>query len=426
MITVEKTFNGVAIVGLIVFGAFLSGIFYLMEGAAIPLTAFQLTLFFGFFAYALRFIITRDLEVQIYGLEVGYLLLLALIFLSLVYSPNRVEGLFYGIRLITLLAMTYLIYNAINTVRDFKIIVWVIVVSGTLVAVKSLYDTYNNPEIIAFNLINTGKRIMRAAGDNSDPNRFAITFALPFMFLLNYIITVESKKIKAILFVPFLLVIAAVLVTYSRSTWVAFVIGGAISIKHYKKYSVLLILGGVAMLVLMFSSTAQAMFISIFQRIKDIFAGSSDDSSNIRLMLLSGAIQMFVDSYTFGVGFQSFSVRFQHYFHKQDTIGVYESHNEYYKVLAELGLVGFLVFMYILTKIVRIAIKNLGAENKETEMYAVSLLCSLVAYLIFFIFYSGMMYNALFFINVALIFTLYKIILVDNGPAKSSTENIVA
>lgn len=424
MITVEKTFNGVAIIGLIVFGAFLSGIFYLMEDAAIPLTIFQLTLFLALFAYVFNIIASRNVEIQVYGLETAYLLLLALIFLSLIYSPNRVDGLFYGVRFVTLLAMTYLIYNAINSYKDFKIIVLVIVISGTLVALKSLYDTYNNPEIIAFNLINTGKRIMRSAGDQADPNRFAITFALPFMFLLNYFITVESKKLKLAILIPFLLITAAVLVTYSRSTWVAFFIGGAISIKYYKKYSVILILAGVGIVVLMFSSTAQTIFISIFQRVKDIFAGSSDDSSNIRLMLLYGAIHMFIDSYTFGVGFQSFSVHFQYYFHKQETVGVYEPHNEYYKVLAELGIIGFIVFMYIISKFVRVAVANLNANDKQMDVFAVSLLCSLIAYLAFFLFYSGMMYNSLFFINVALIFTLHKIKKSTEKMASLSTQSI--
>lgn len=44
------------------------------------------------------------------------------------------------------------------------------------------------------------------------------------------------------------------------------------------------------------------------------------------------------------------------------------------------------------------------------RIFAISLLCSLIAYFIFFMFYASLMYNALFFINVALIFTLNKVV----------------
>ncbi|WP_417371869.1 O-antigen ligase family protein [Gelidibacter japonicus] len=410
MISIDKTFSGVVIVAPIILGAFLSGILYLLEGFSIPLTIFQLTLVCGFIFFGLKKIITRDISLEIYGLEIEYILFLTIIFLSLIYSPDRGEGLFYSVRYITLLAMTYLIYNSINTISEFRIIIVVVVFSALLVALKSIFDTYSNPEIIAFNYINAGRKLMRSAGDETDPNRFAISFAMPFMLLLNLVIVLKDKKLKTVLFGFLMLVIIAVLITYSRSTWVAFFFASAVAFKYHKKYSIILYVFIFSLLILIVSESAQTILVSIIQRVKDIFAGSSDDSSNIRIMLFIGGMKMFFDSYMVGIGFHGFSTRFQEYFPTQETVGVYEAHNEYYRILAELGLVGFVVFIYILAKVVKVAITTIKASSGIENTIATSLFCSLIAYFIFFMFYADMLYNSLFFINIVLIFTLNKIV----------------
>lgn len=410
MNSVDRTFGGVVIVAPIIFGAFLSGIFYLLEGSSIPLTIFQLTLIAGFILYSLKKVLNRDLTFEIYGLEVEYILFLTIIYFSLIYSPDRGEGLFYSIRFMTLLAMTYLIYNSINTFSEFKILITIVIISALLVALKSIYDTYNNPEIIAFNYFNVGRKIMRATGEETDPNKFAISFAMPFMLLLNLIITLKDKRLKVVLFVSLMLIVISILITYSRSTWVALFIASVVAFRYHKNYTIILYALIFSIILLTVSESVQTVFISIIQRVKDIFAGSSDDSSNIRIMLFIGAIKMFIDSYMIGVGYHGFPSKFQNYYPPQETVGVYEAHNEYYRILAELGIIGFVVFIYILTKIVKVTLATVTKSSGLENSFAVSLLCSLIAYLIFFMFYASMMYNALFFINVALIFTLNKIV----------------
>lgn len=415
MTSADKIFGGVLLVAPVIFGAFLSGAFYLAEGAAVPLTIFQITLMFSFLLFFLKKLIQKDRSFQIYGLEISYLLFLTLIFFSLIYSPERSEGLFQTIRFMVLLAMTYLIYNAINSKEELRTITAVIIVSAVIVALKSLYDTYSNPEVIAFNYLNIGKRIIRSAGDETDPNKFAISFALPFALCLNHLLTAESKRLKALLFTALLIILAAVLVTYSRSTWVALAVSMMITLQYHRKYSIIVYLAVFGIIVLLVSSTARTLFMSILQRMKDIFAGTSDDSSNIRLLLFSGAVQMFLDSWLIGVGFEAFSTRFQTYYTKQETIGVYEPHNEYYRILAELGIIGFLLFAFILYKITKTAFVVIKKTAGILNLMAVSLFGALVSYFIFFIFYADMLYNALFFITVALIFTLRKFVQIDNA-----------
>ncbi len=410
MVSSVRTYSGLIIVVPIVIGAFLSGIVYLSEGSAIPLTLFQMALLGGFLLFVLNKIVNRDLELDLYGVELEYILLLALIFFSLIYSPNRDIGLFYTIRFITLLSMTYLIYNSVNTVSELISIIKVIIVIACIVALKSIYDAYSNPEIIAFNYLNEGKKLMRTSGVEADPNVFAIGFSMPFMLLLSYLSSAKSSINKLLLSVGLAVILGAVLVTYSRSTWVAFFIGGGIILKYHKNYTIIIVAAVLVLISIIASESIQAIFISIWQRMKDIFAGSDDDSSNIRILLFIGAFKMFLDSYMLGVGFQGFSTHFQHYYTKQETIGIYEPHNEYYKFLSELGFIGFVLFIMILTKFIKVGLSNLHTRNDGEKVIAIALLCSLISYFIFYIFYSGMLYNSLFFINISLLFVLRKIV----------------
>src|SRR5690606_25123706 len=114
----EKALNGVILLAPVIIGAFLSGIVYLAEGAAIPLTIFQVALILSFVFFGVRVILTRNIEFEVYGLEKYYLLFFALIFFSITYSPEREQALFLVFRMITLFMMTYLIYNLIQDEKE--------------------------------------------------------------------------------------------------------------------------------------------------------------------------------------------------------------------------------------------------------------------------------------------------------------------
>jgi O-antigen ligase len=120
-------------------------------------------------------------------------------------------------------------------------------------------------------------------------------------------------------------------------------------------------------------------------------------------MLGNGAIAMFMDSNMIGVGYGGFSENFIRYFSTQETVGVVEPHNIFYTILAELGIIGFIIFIVIIVKLlmdISHVVKNSTNFNRHL---AVALLGSFTSYLIFYQFYGGALYDAYVYLIIALV-----------------------
>lgn len=404
-------FSGIVIVLPFLIGALLSGTIYFAEGATIPITLFQAALILGFIFFGIKKFTQFDTSFSVYGLEKEYFLFLAIIFFSLIYSPEREQGIFYALRYIVLIAMTYLIYNSVNTYKELKVICYSMISVSVLIALYNILDIYSNPEVLAFNYVNKGAKLLRSSGAETDPNIFASNYFLPLMILATLIGNSQNKRNKIILFSLFLIIIFSVLFTYSRSSWVSIFFGLLITIFVQRKYSIISYSLIILLLVFVGSDGFRSLFFSIWDRVLDIFAGSSDDSSKFRIILFKTAFLIWLDSYTFGIGYQGFSTAFQKYYSVQQTAGVYEPHNEYYMVLSELGTIGFIVFVWMLWKIIKQGWHtiNLDIANNQNFSFSLGIFSSFIAYLIFFQFLGGMHLHSLFMINIGLLFTCSKL-----------------
>ncbi len=412
MIAIKKALNGFVIVVPIIAGAYLSGMVYLSEGSAIPLTAFQIALILGALLLLVRKILGREASFHFYGIEIEYLLYLAVIFFSLIYSPERAEGLFNVIRYVVLIVLTYIIYNSVNSIKELRTICYSAVIISIMVAIPSIVESVLNPEVTALKYINAGRKIIRSSGAERDPNIFGSYFILPALILVSLMGNAKNLKQKISLFSICGIIMVAVLLTYSRSTWVALFFGIGIVVVYQRNFDFILYSFVTLFLIFLGSDAVRDIVFSFGDRIIDIFAGSSDDSSRFRIILLETAILMWLDSYTFGVGYQGFSTAFQKYHPPQEVGGVYEPHNEYYTVLAELGLIGFIIFMFLLWKIVKTGwntIKMYESEGKDTSI-ALALFASFCGYLVFFQFLGGMQLHSILTINIGLLFCASKFV----------------
>lgn len=413
MLKVESTFNGVILIAPIVIGAFLSGIFYLAEGAAIPFTIFQIALILAFILFVLRQILLQKYTLEVYGLEVYYLLLFGIIFFSILYTPEREQALFLSFRMIILFLMTYLIYNVINTEKELRMIGYIIIAAALIVAMQSLLQFYINPEIAAFNYANQGEKLLRGEGTESDPNIFASNLIPAIMLLGAYFGHLVSVSKRIFAFTILGLLFAAVLLTYSRSSWVAIAIGLILIMGIQKKFGLLFYLFIAFFVTFLVSETVQRLTFSVITRFIDIFAGETDDSSRYRIVLAKTAILMILDTYLLGVGYQGFSSAFKDYHPPQETAGIFEPHNEFYSVFAELGIIGFILFLMILWNIFKKAkiSLQLAKEIHNMNWLIEGLFATFISYLIFFQFLGGMLLHSLFIITISLIFCAHKITL---------------
>ena len=410
---IYRSIYSLLFVAPLIAGAYASGVFYLAEQSVIPITLFQLALVGLVGSFILLKFLSVDSSFELYGMEKWYALFLGLIFLSCIYTPERQQAVFYAIRFSVLLGMTYFIYNIIQETQHLKIGVYAFIASGVIVALINLYQIYMNPEILAFNYLKQGVRIIRSTGAENDPNIFASNFFTPILICVAWIGTTTKKWFRLVLFGFAGVMLASVLLSYSRSAWISLFVG-ILTIQLFQRKNPIILYGAIAFLaVFLISPTVQNLVLSLWDRIVGLFVGGGDDSTKFRVVLAMGALTMIADSYLLGVGFQGFSTYFQHLYPPQETQWIFEPHNDFYMVFAELGLLGFLLFVVIMYLIFRQALESMQwfrriHENAWIQAVGLGFVASFVSYMIFAQFISGLMLNSLFMILVALIFSLSK------------------
>lgn len=399
-------------VPFVVAAAYLGGVFYAAEDSPIPLTLFQLVYIPSFALWIMHKLFRGDLHFKRTGIENWVAAFLAVLFFSLIYSESQLEGLFHVIRFLVLCTLVIYLINTITTKRGLMILLGVAVVIATGLAAASAITTILNPEIAAMNFLFAGQRFAgRAAIGDSDPNFFATTFFLPIMIATaaahSERLSVTARSAAIFLLV---LLLAGLVSTYSRSSWVSVILGVFIIILYYRNLKLAALGLAAFALLLLFSPGLRLALTSVFIRFLDIFSGSSEESAGMRIVLGLAALKMFFSSYGLGVGFESFSPVFDRINETYGMFGVNEPHNILYQVLAEMGVAGILVFfglMFVLFRTAWRTVKRSGTvRDPWFEVVAIGLFSTLLAYFVFHQFIPRFLTNNTMMITIALIFVL--------------------
>lgn len=312
---------------------------------------------------------------------------------------------------LTSIGFLFVIVNNIKTKKDFNILIVFLVISATLVALYGFYqykvgveiedkwvDAVNNPDVKT--------RIYSVFGN---PNIFAeyLIMVIPISLSLFWF----SKKIhkKAIFLVTSLILILALVLTLSRGGWVGFAFGMFVFLLLIEKRLLLSIiplgLGAIYFLPQ-----------TILNRILSI-VNFADSSNSYRIRMWKITLDIIKDNWLVGVGFGHlpFKATFETYIR---TMPTYHAHNTYLETMAEMGVLGFIIFIAFIFILFKYSIKKLikGKDNYIRVM-AIGVVSGLAAVLA-----HGAVENVLyipriittFWILVALLLTLIRIS--DNLP----------
>ncbi|MCF6463856.1 O-antigen ligase family protein [Clostridium sp. Cult1] len=307
---------------------------------------------------------------------------------------------------LTSIGFLFVIVNNIDTKRDFNILIVILVISAVLVAAYGFYqykvgveiedkwvDTTNNPDVKT--------RIYSVFGN---PNIFAeyLIMLIPISLSLFWF----SKKIhkKAIFLISSLILILALVLTLSRGGWVGFAFGMFVFVLLIEKRLLLSIIPlGIGAIYFLPST--------ILNRIASI-VNFADSSNSYRLRMWKITLDIIKDNWLVGVGFGHlpFKATFETYIR---TMPTYHAHNTYLETMAEMGILGFIIFTIFIFVLFKYSIKKLvkGKDNYIKTM-AIGVLSGLAAVLA-----HGAVENILyipriittFWILVALLLTLIRI-----------------
>lgn len=404
---------------LISVGSLLGNVILIIEDGLVPFSLFQIAYIFAIGVFIIHWFSTGFKPVRITGFELELALFFSIIFLSLLWVPDAERGFLHAIRVVMLSGLLFLFVNWIHHPRQITWILTFVVLVGALLGLMAVHHTINNPVAIIQDMLTDGtRRASRARIGQIDPNVFASLFFLPLAFTACISFTKVKIAVRIISALFFIVLLTAVMVTFSRSSWVSvFLMLVALAVL-YRQYNLFLVTAVAGVIIIVAIPELRMVFMNILNRIIDLFSGGVDTSNYLRLVLFEGSFRIFFDSWLIGVGWRGFSDGFLTYYTLQETLGVYEPHNVIYLVFAELGIIGLLLFIFIVYKIFRIAWENTRFDaGPEIKILSHALLGTLIAYAVFYQFIgSGFTDNQLW-ITTGLAIALNQYLKSSGSPA---------
>ena len=361
--------------------------------------------------------------------RVMFLLLLLLItkVISLLFAGNLFENfqyiIFFGIAMMLYSIIHYgyikhgsaFFYKYINV---YLIIGFVAVLFAYLQFF--LYLQFNTKIGAIWPVANNLPRLGSAFWDVNHFGGYLVTL-IPLYFVYTFI--AKKPSLKLFSFIALGSSSAMLFLTQSRSSWlglfVALIFGLALfAFKRYLKVIGLFAVG-VAVMSVLFFTYLDFKDLSIREKVRN-YMHYRLDSTDSHMMLLEGAVQVYMNNLLLGTGSGNFDQAFRKtststkYFEKEPNIKKTEipPHSIWGEILSENGYIGFAVYIFMMFFVLA-GLFKLAIQSKETQviMTASGLFISLLGILITGIFYS---YNLEFYWFIFSIAALYCSIQLGN------------
>lgn len=205
-----------------------------------------------------------------------------------------------------------------------------------------------------------------------NPNNYAEFLVLFTPLCAAYAVNVKNKVLRIPLCLGVGLPMLALLMTYSRSCWIAIVLA-AIVFVMYADRKLLPVLFLCAVLLFPFLPD------SVMTRIASIFK-SGDTSAAHRKYIWSGILLLLEDKGQWltgiGLGPDTFQAVYPAYARKWATDGVYHSQMLYLELFLEMGLLGFVSFLWMMLRDVKEGARALYAARRPQVKAALIACCA--------------------------------------------------
>ena len=269
-------------------------------------------------------------------------------------------------------------FMTVNILRDSKSLkgamtAWVL--AGVISALIAIYQFTIAPieTFTKFGQIRTSAFFM---GGNRLANFLTVCILVSFGRTL-----VAKSRFQRVMFVTAISVmLAGLLSTLSRAAVVGLVAGSVFFAYYSKSLRKPLLLSLLIFLTIAFAITQGKLVELFFERFTLIFSGLSEVSAR-RVTSWRDAYEIFLMSPLTGAGFGSFAKIIEE---GGTQLSLLRVHNVYLAVLSELGLIGFSLFLGLLTAIFFFVKKTLALVKKDYYSYQLSLAAAsgLIAYLV--------------------------------------------
>jgi putative inorganic carbon (hco3(-)) transporter len=283
----------------------------------------------------------------------------------------------------------------------------VFIISAGLVAIYGIWQycygsSVQSPEWSDKGIFPELKR--RAFSTLDNPNILGSFLVLTVAYCAGIFAPLRGGKTRVVLLIIFTLSCICLLFTFSRGNWIAlFCVLFVFAAFFYHKAFLPFIGGGLMVLYLGWGLLAN--------RILSIFA-TEDTSVALRFAYIEGTLAM-IREQPWGVGWYGYQFAFPDYdFYLMDpTVIMYHCHNLYLNITAELGVLGLILFLYLIWNFFSLA-SHIRKESciPWVQGIACGYIASLVGILI-----GGLTDYTLFNIQLGMLFWMSNALILNLG-----------
>ena len=295
--------------------------------------------------------------------------------MSLGFSLDRGDSFRILLFYVTALLFMYLIAADITTKERMMKLLGFIYLA---VIISSLYAVYQRvlgvpvSESLTDLDLNAGVP-GRVYGTLANPNNFAEFLVMLTPVAAAFAANLKDKRLRILLCAGISLPMLVLLMTYSRSCWISMMLTCVVFVFYANKKLI-------PAFILLCVAAIPILPNSILVRLSTLLA-MKDSSMVFRLYVWDGTIKMVRDYFLTGIGLgpNSFALIYPAYANQNALVGVPHSHMVYMELVIELGILGFVSFMWFMLRLWKDSARSLLKARKKTiKLVLIASLSSLV------------------------------------------------
>jgi O-antigen ligase len=267
-------------------------------------------------------------------------------------------------------------------VRDFSVVITYLGLYLAYIGIcEQLYPDLVFPRYIV-NSTYIISNVGRSVGPSLEPVGYGLGLLFCLLVSIYYFYKTNSllNPTRIFIFIAFLITPIAIFFTYTRAIWIGLLLSLLVLFLFYPRGKKIF---GSLLAILIFSFVLiQTIQVSETEgSAKDVV---ERDSIYVRLSMAKTGMKMFLDKPVFGVGYSQAGKEFPRYFTSVGTSWVPDKgfliHNTFVNILVELGLIGFVPFLFILIYLIKDAI-ILYEKSVDNRDMAIMFLAACAAFI---------------------------------------------